>query len=265
MNKEVGERMQADLQGLQTEFDVVKKAHASEKAQLQQRLKEADDRIAELRKLIENFQQTTGRSAADFGVDIEKIKSQLMELRGQLEIIQHTIDLTMRLSPTTAGGAPSQSTDQKPKVEIVKTITNTDPLAGIKRPEKQDEYYKLAANMLEAKQYQAARMLFDEFMNKWPTSSYAANSLYWIGESYYLEKNYRDAAISFQQVREKYPKGDKAADALYKLGYCFAAMDMNSDALPFLKDFVQKYPKHPLVPKVKDKIEEVEKKLKKAK
>lgn len=263
MNKEAGERMQADLQGLQTEFEVVKKAHASEKAQLQQRLKEADDRIAELRKLIDEFQQSSGRSAADLEVDIDKIKSQLMDLRGQLEIIQHTIDITLK--PTQTSGGTAASGDQKPKVEIVKTVTNTDPLAGIKRPDKPEEFYKLAANMLEAKQYPAARMLFDEFMKKWPNSPYAANSLYWIGESYYLEKNYRDAAISFQQVREKYPNADKAPDALYKLGYCFAAMDMNSEALPFLKDFVQKYPKHPLVPKVKDKVDEVEKKLKKRK
>jgi tol-pal system protein YbgF len=265
MNKEVGERMRANLEGLQTEFEVVKKSHAAEKAQLQQRLKEADERIAELRKLIDDFQQATGRSAADIGVDIENIKSQIMELRGQLELMQHALDLATKQVATATGSSSSPTTDQKHKVEIVKTTTNTDPLAGIQRPEKQDEFYKLAANMLEAKQSQAARMLFDEFNKKWPTSPYAGNALYWIGESYYIEKNYRDAAISFQQVREKYPKGTKAADALLRLGYCFAAMEMYSEALPFLKEFVQTYPKNPNVSKVKEKIGDVEKKLKKSK
>jgi Uncharacterized protein conserved in bacteria len=259
MNKEVGERMQANLEGLQTEFEVVKKAHASEKSQLQQRLKEADERIAELRKLIDDFQQATGRSAADIGVDIEKIKSQIMELRGQIELMQHSLDLTTKQVATATGPSSSPTTDQRHKVDIVKTTTNTDPLAGIQRPETQDEFYKLAASMLEAKQSQAARMLFDEFNKKWPSSSYAGNALYWIGESYYLEKNYRDAAISFQ------PKGTKAADALLRLGYCFAAMEMYSEALPFLKEFVQTYPKNPNVPKVKEKIGDVEKKIKKSK
>lgn len=257
--------MQANLEGLQTEFEVVKKAHAAEKAQLQQRLKEADERIVELRKLIDEFQQATGRSAADIGVDIEKIKSQIMDLRGQLELMQHTLDLSTKQASTTAGSSASPSTDHKPKVEIVKTTTNTDPLAGIKRPEREDEFYKLAAGMLEAKQSQAARMLFDEFTKKWPNSSYAGNALYWIGESYYLEKNYRDAAISFQQVREKYPKGNKAADALLRLGYCFVAMEMYSEAMPFLKEFVQTYPKNANVPKVKEKIADVEKKIQKPK
>lgn len=264
MNKEAGERMQANLEGLQAEFEVVKKAHAAEKAQLQQRLKEADEHIVELRRLIDDFQQATGRSAADIGVDIEKIKSQIMELRGQIELMQHTIDMATK-QPSGAASSSSQQTDSRPKVEIVKTTNNTDPLAGIKRPEKQDEFYKLAAGMLEAKQSQAARMLFDEFIKKWPTSPYAGNALYWIGESYYIEKDYRDAAMSFQQVREKYPKGNKAADALLRLGYCFAAMEMYSEALPFLKDFVQTYPKNPSVAKVKEKIEEVEKKIKKSK
>jgi tol-pal system protein YbgF len=266
MTKEAGERMQANLEGLQTEFDVVKKAHAAEKAQLQQRLKEADDRIAELRHLIDDFQQSTGRSSADIGVDIEKIKSQIMDLRGQIEIMQHTLDTTATKQVSAASGSSSsQPADSKPKVEIVKSTSDTDPLAGIKRPDKQDEFYRLAAGMLEAKQSQAARMLFDEFIKKWPNSPYAGNALYWIGESYYIEKNYRDAAISFQQVREKYPKGSKAADALLRLGYCFVAMDMYREALPFLKDFVQTYPKNPNVAKVKEKIDEVEKKIKKSK
>jgi tol-pal system protein YbgF len=272
VKKEAGEKMQADIAALQVEFEVVKKAHADEKAQLAARLADADKKAAELKALIDEFQRSTGRNAADIGVDLEKIKTQIMELRGQLEVSSHKVDAIERklgglkddLSARNAEQTASRDLEAKHRLEADKAARdaekNKNPLSAIKRPERQEDFYKLAYSLLESGQTEASRTLFREFLEKWPSSSYSDNAQYWVAESLYAEGKYRDAALEFQTVREKFPKGDKSPDALLKLGYCFFAMEKYAEALPFLKEFVQTYPKSPLTAKAKEKIKEAEKK-----
>jgi tol-pal system protein YbgF len=269
VKKEEGLKMQADIIALNTEFEVVKKAHAEEKAQLEARLKEADLRIAELKTLIEEYRRVTGRNAADIGVELEKTKTQIMELRGQLEVTQHKVEAIEKklsnlhedLSARTTETAARQD-EGKHKPETKNETHDKNPLSGIKRPEKQEDFYKLAYGLFESGQYEASRTLFKEFLEKWPAGGYSDNALYWTGESFYVEKKYREAALTFQQVRERFPKGDKAADALLKLGYCFYQMEMYKEALPFLKEYIQSNPKSAQAAKAKEKIKEAEKKIK---
>ena len=91
VKEEVGKQMQADIAAAQVELAIIKKAHAEEKAALQKRIKEADAKIKELTKVIEEYRRATGRSAADIGVDIERVKSDLMTIRGRLEVNEHRL------------------------------------------------------------------------------------------------------------------------------------------------------------------------------
>jgi tol-pal system protein YbgF len=273
VKKKTGTRMQADIVALQTEFEVIRKAHSAEKAALAARLNEADKRIAELNLIIGEYRRVTGRNAADFGVEIEQVKRHVTEMRGLVEVNEHrlgVIEKRLRI-------IHSDLSDQRVEVhqreedrlaaeaEAAKKAEaeRAKQLPDIVRPEKKEAFYKLAHGLIEAGQTRAARILFDEFLEKWPKDDYSDNALYWIGESFYAEKNYRKAALTFQRVRKDFKRGDKAPDSLLKLGYCFYAMEMYREALPFLKEFVQSYPrKKSLVKKAKEKIRAVKKKLK---
>jgi len=271
VKKEAGKRMQADIAALQVELEVVKKAHAKEKEQLKQRIKEADRQIAELVKIIEEYRRATGRNAADVGVDIERIKTELMEIKGNIEVNGHRLDkLEHKLAELSKGtserlvqeGEPGGKDEQVEDVKKEeKETVPPDPLAAIERPEDKKKFYKLAYSLLEADQAEAARALFSEFLEKWPEDAYSDNALYWIAESHYAQKDYRLAALTFQKVRTQFPKGDKSRDALLKLGYCFYAMERYKEAIPFLKEFVQKFPKSPLKKKARKKIREAQRRL----
>ncbi|MBN2496080.1 MAG: tol-pal system protein YbgF [Deltaproteobacteria bacterium] len=274
VKQEVGQRMQADIVAMQTELEVIKKAHHEEKAKLQQRLEEADKHIAELDLLIERHRKASGRNAADFGVEIEQIKSKLMELRGVVEVNQHRLEIIEKRLSIIHDDLASQKAraieDEKERQKVQeesgkKAEQGKDPLAAIERPDEVKAFYKLAYGLLEAKQHKAARRLFEELLAKWPDSGYSDNALYWIAESHYAEGSYREAALTFQKVRAEFPKSDKAPDALLKLGYCFHAMGMYRESLPFLKEFVQSYPRNPNVGKARKKIREAQKGLEKAK
>ncbi len=277
VRKESGERMRADIVSLQAQLEVIKKAHHKEKAELKARLLEADKQIAELSLIIGKHRKASGRNAADFGVEIEQLKGQLMQMRGDVEVNQHRLGIIEnRLSIIHNDLVSQKATVVQREEDLAKQReeelrlkaeqeAKSDPLAAINRPKKKEAFYKLAHGLLESGQTEAARRLFEEFLEKWPKGSYSDNAMYWIAESHYAEKKFRDAALAFQRVRKAFPKGDKAPDALLKLGYCFFAMDMYREALPFLRDFVQSYPRSPLVAKAKKRIREAERALRKKK
>ncbi len=271
VKRDEGKQMQADIIALQTQFEVISKAHAEEKAQLTKRLEEADKQIAELKLLIGEYRRVTGRNAADFGVELEQVKRLVTEMRGQIEVNEHRLGvIEKRLKiiheDLSSQRAEAQKREQeKMEQEAAKRKAEEEAakkkLPDIIRPKKKADFYKLAYSLVEAGQTRAARILFEEFLEKWPKDSYSDNALYWMGETYYAEGNFRKAALTFQQVRRKFPKGDKAPDSLLKLGYCFYSMKMYREALPFLKEFVQSYPRNPLAKKARKRIKEVKRKL----
>jgi tol-pal system protein YbgF len=274
VKQEVGKQMQADIAAAQVELAVIKKAHAEEKAALQRRIKEADAKTKELTKVIDEYRRATGRSAADIGVDIERVKSDLMIIRGRQEVNEHrlgTIEKRFSIIHQDLDKRREEAERQE-KERIEREEAGRKAWEGkkkqiveIKRPQKKEDFYKLAYGLLEAGQTVAARALFDEFLKKWPRDAYSDNALYWIAESHYAEEEYREAALAFQQVREKFPKGDKSADALLKLGFCFYNLERYRQALPFLREFVQSYPRSELLSKAKKMIREARKKSKRRK
>lgn len=272
VKKDAGERMQADILALQAELEAQKRAQAEQQAALAERLEAADKKAAEQGLALEETRRAGGRNAADQGVELDQLKALLMELRGQVEVAAHRVDkiekkLNIIHTDLSDKMAESRRREEEARLKAeletrkLEAEAKKDPLAAIQRPAKQEDFYKLALGLLEGGQTKAARMLFEEFLAKWPKDAYADNALYWIAESLYAEGGFREAALAFQRVRQQFPKGDKAPDALLKLGYCFVAMEMHREALPFLKEFVASHPRHPLVSKARQKIAESEKKL----
>ena len=261
---QIGKRVLADIAAMQTEVAVIKKAHAAEKATLQRRIQEADTKIAELSKLIDDNRQVTGRNVAGVGVDVETMKAQIMELRGAQEVNLHRLD---RMESLTAVAQEDlkrlrgPGEEDKPQIEQKPGST----LDRVNRPEKQDEFYKLAFSFWEKGQYPEARGLFAEFLKKWPKDTYADNALYWMAECFYAERNFRDSALNYDKLRQLYPKSEKAPDSLLKLGLSFFEMKKYREAVPFLKEFIQTYPKNPHTATAKKRILEAEKLLRKTK
>ncbi|RME25468.1 MAG: tol-pal system protein YbgF [Deltaproteobacteria bacterium] len=276
VHKDDGLRMQADITALKQELEVVKNSNEAQKKKLEQRIAEADKRIAELVKIIEDYRRAMGRSAADFGVDIDKLRTRLLQLQGRLEVVEYQLgklkkDLESKgkavdggeKAPADLEKTPGAQASARQGAEKQPPVEPADPLAAIKRPEDKRSFYKLARTLLDAGQPEAARLLFEEFMQKWPKDEYTDNAAYWLAESFYAQGEFRRAALAFQRVRTEFPKSDKAADALLKLGYCFLAMNRPKQAIPFLQKFVQDYPRHPLVKQARKKIRQAKKDLKK--
>ena len=78
--------------------------------------------------------------------------------------------------------------------------------------------YESAYTNLKNKNYQESRSEFEKFLRENPDHVLAANSKYWLGETFYVEGDYQMAAKTFAQGFQKFPDSSKSPDMLLKLG-----------------------------------------------
>jgi len=105
-----------------------------------------------------------------------------------------------------------------------------------------DAVYAKGLSSFNARQYQQALGIFQEFARNFKTSPLMPNALFWTGECYFQLGDFANAALSYQDVVEKYPKSAKHADALFKRGVAFMKLGNTGAAKLSFKEVIDKYP-----------------------
>jgi len=59
---------------------------------------------------------------------------------------------------------------------------------------------------------------FRNFLQTYPSSSYAENASYWMADCYFKRGDFKTAVLRFDDVVARYPDGTRAPDALYRQG-----------------------------------------------
>jgi tol-pal system protein YbgF len=78
--------------------------------------------------------------------------------------------------------------------------------------------YETAFGLYRAGKYADAIDRFQAFLQTHPSSEFADNALFWMGESYFKLNDFEQAAVAFDRVVKRFPKGNKVPDALYRQG-----------------------------------------------
>lgn len=137
--------------------------------------------------------------------------------------------VTPSLPPETSGGVPTTSSSQTAK-----------PVA----PSKGEEAaYKAALALATSGKPAAAQAKFKEFLQAYPSSKYAPNAHYWIGECLYAQHQYREALLQFKEVTTRYPRHHKSADALLKAGMTYNRLGNKENAELQYKALMTDFPK----------------------
>ena len=109
-------------------------------------------------------------------------------------------------------------------------------------PEAEKEAYDRAFQSLKDLNYADAAQQFSEFLQQYPSSDYADNAQYWLGESYYVTRNYDIALDAFQGLVTGYPDSPKVADGLLKIGYTHYELKQWDQARAALEQVQQQHP-----------------------
>lgn len=109
-------------------------------------------------------------------------------------------------------------------------------------PEDEKAAYDTAFQSLKDLKYADAAQQFQGFLEQYPSSEYADNAQYWLGESYYVTRNYEIALEAFQGLMNKYPDSPKVPDGLLKIGYTHYELKQWDQARAALTQVQEQYP-----------------------
>lgn len=150
-------------------------------------------------------------------------------------------DSSGKAAPAKAHGAPGS----KP---AVRKPPATEMEAAI---------YKKAFDLYYGRDYADAVGRFEALLKQFPSSTYADNCYYWIGECMFAQGNFNKAIVAFRKVFT-FPETEKADDAQLKLGYCYLRLGDRRQAAEEFKKVVSLYPDSEYVERAKEELAKLE-------
>lgn len=185
-------------------------------------------------------QQT--KSLLDLQGQLDELKNQLRNLRGQNEEIAHGlqdaekrekdfyVDLDTRLRKF-------ESAPPSPDAGAASTAS-TDP----SDPARENRAIEAAyANVAAGNNSNAVKALQD-FIKKYPDSVHLPNALFWLGNAQVALKDYKAALPSYERLLADFDKSSKAPEAMLGMANCQKQLKQNAEAQKTLKQLIAKYP-----------------------
>jgi tol-pal system protein YbgF len=117
--------------------------------------------------------------------------------------------------------------------------------------------YKKAFDLYYGRDYADAVGRFEALLKQFPSSTYADNCYYWIGECMFAQGNFNKAIVAFRKVFT-FPETEKADDTQLKLGYCYLRLGDRKQAAEEFKKVVSLYPDSEYVERAKEELAKLE-------
>ncbi len=237
---------------------------SKENARLRQSLSEGGGVMAQQDELGNEL----SRFAANQSAELYEMRTELRRLSGAVEEVEYRLEQDV-------GGLKNEFAEKLSAFD--QRLSRMETYLGVDASEKEEKPDEAASSNgrepedMEAEElYSASRKSFDEgkydsaldgfsmFLERFPDSSLADNSRFWIGEIYFSEEWYEKAIVEYQKVIDDYPDGNKVPAAYLKQGFAFSLLGENSNALYILKELIRKFPDQNEADIAKSKIAEME-------
>jgi tol-pal system protein YbgF len=145
-------------------------------------------------------------------------------------------------------GDLTQTVDPVPEppplpVQDKTSITNTEDFATNVTSSEEQKAYQSAFDTLKEGRYEKAKAELKTFLQNHPTSSFAGNAQYWLGEAHYVTREFKQAIDEFKNVLSNYPTSLKIPDAMLKLGYTYYELKQFDQAKLLLQDLRKRFTK----------------------
>jgi tol-pal system protein YbgF len=147
---------------------------------------------------------------AELGAQISELREEVAQLRGSVEEARHAAEQAL-MEARAASQAPAPRSGAVASVPAAAAGTPGSMSAEVRS-------YEEAFRLYRAEDYPAAIDRFQGFLQTYPSSDYADNALFWLGECHLKLGDQEQAVLAFDDVVKRYPEGNKVPDALYRQG-----------------------------------------------
>ena len=212
---------------------------------------------------IEAIVQSGG--LADMSNQIDALKQEVAQLKGDLEVAQHNLDATQtrqkdlyvdtdtRLHKLEGGGSQAPSNGASGA-----TPSNSSPAVQPATEEKDAKAFADANALSQSAKHKEAFAAFDAFLREYPTSKLAPDALYGMGYSQFALKNYKSSIATQQKVIDLHPNSPKVPDALFNMANGQIQLGQVSSAKKTLRDLIAKYPDAAVTPSAQKRLKALE-------
>jgi tol-pal system protein YbgF len=243
--------------------DVARKQIAEQSKRLDELKRQNEDLSARLARIDESLKGLAASNPAiDLSQQIERMRQELTQLRGQIEVVGNDIqmaakrqrdmyvDLDTRMkrleqpaaeSPAPASSQPGATGAAAPAAAAAAAATaSTAP--AVSTADRETRAYDSAQGQRRIGNYPGAIAGFRNFIAQYPKSPLAHRAQYWIGDSYYNLRDFKNAIASQQRLISSYPDSASVPDALLNIASSQVELGDAAGARRTLDKLVARYP-----------------------
>jgi tol-pal system protein YbgF len=220
--KSEGESLRHDVSAIQGRLD--------------EKQKQLDDQIAQLKSATDDATKILKRNNADIGADVDQLRADIRTANGLVTAIHNDIaDLHAAFDKYKKDNdARMESLETRvAQIESGKPSANSSP----------DDLWRLGSQAFEAARYNDAIDIFKRLVQTYPTHAKAPDAQYFRGQSYTKMEEWDHAIGAYQQLVEKYPESSLADDGLYFAALAAQELKNCTEARTYLGLIRSKYPK----------------------
>jgi len=201
---------------------------------------------------------------AELGSEVSELRDEVARLRGAVEearnLAQEAIERA-EVSRASGGGKQAPAAVPVGGGGVGGDDDDEAPLALTDEVKSYEEAFRLYRN----DEYEAAIDRFKAFLQTYPSSDYADNALFWLGECHFKIGEHEQAVLAFDDVAKRYPEGNKVPDALYRQGIALLEIGKQTDqeatyrgaARQIFERLVSDYPDSDRVPEARRQLEKL--------
>jgi tol-pal system protein YbgF len=155
---------------------------------------------------------------------------------------------TLRTAPPPPPGSPASGDGVNPAAQVP-----AGPPAGVSA----ETLYTNGYRDYVGGKYDIGMQEFTDYLRYFPTTAFASNAQYYIGDIYYRRQDYANAQQAFDAVLERYADGNKTPDALYMKGQSLIGLGKNDAAAAEFRDVIRRFPDSDIAAKAKARLKEM--------
>ncbi len=223
-----------------------------------------DTKIVPMVARIDSKAET--KSVMDLAGEIEKLRSELAGLRGQIEIVSNEItnsqkrqrdfyvDLDQRLRSIEQKQVALEGKAAEPKPGDQKAA---EQRAVAEQKATEQRAMDAALAQFRSGDFNAAAESLSTFLQRYPDSSQTPLAHFWLGSSYFAMLDCARAIPAFQTVISRYTGNARVPDAMLNLANCQYDMNDKSAARDTLGSLIKKFPNSPAAASARERLPEM--------
>lgn len=206
------------------------------------RMQDMEAEMQRLRDLLERLQAS---GAAE--KDVKGLQERVAFIEKQLGIESSAAGGKPNMGRNPGPGSPGQMRSDSPNAErpAAATGAQTQPssveiLSAPLQPE--EKAYRDAYGAFKSGAIEQSLTLFEDFLNRYPKSEFAANAVYWMGEARFSQGHFDEAVLQFDRVIKEFPGSKKELSSMLRQGQAFEKMGDNRSAKIIFQKILTDYP-----------------------